>query len=404
MYLLGLLVVKTQSMDISSCEEEQLAKRKIKRKPPPKSELPPPDVPGKPSKRKRDDGEDKDEDLETMLQKELAGTNIQGFAELWQAMPHLADDPKSGMPVCTLTRQEPQQTKRKRRKLDKEFDTSVPLPPDSNPLSRSQKHKEQSEHFAKPMFDEILSRFPYPHYARSDIYDKTISRSALVQSLRDGRGVSIPHLDLATANELLYQAGEFTHAATHHKVKHNFPVCANHLKDGSCVGTTMGFRGFNEGGQPGGVPLMSFMQRHEFIRFLQTGKVPGGPPRPCLACMRHDAGRMVFSLACVQRKRIKDPSEPMMDTYVVDPDSMWQWYRDLKDVKGGYHGAFMLTASDTQWQGFLDSFVMLSYSDIKARKDPVNDRWYLDQSSLIVEDDGDEIDGPHPGQSLENFC
>ena len=93
----------------------------------------------------------------------------------------------------------------------------------------------------------------------------------------------------------------------------------------------------------------------------------------------------------------------MQDAYAVSPDSMWQWYRDLKDVKGGYHSAFMATASDTQWQGFLDSFVMLTYSDIKARKDPVTKRWYLDQSSLIVDDEEDEIEPPHPGQSMENF-
>ena len=141
-------------MDISSCEEEQLAKRKIKRKPVPKSVLPPPDIPPKPVKRKAGDEKEEEDDLASMLQSELAGTNIQGFAELWQAMPHLADDPKSGMPVCTMTRQEPQQTKRKRRKVNPECDTSVPLPPDSNPLTRSQQHKQQSEHFAKPMFDD----------------------------------------------------------------------------------------------------------------------------------------------------------------------------------------------------------------------------------------------------------
>ena len=57
---------------------------------------------------------------------------------------------------------------------------------------------------------------------------------------------------------------------------------------------------------------------------------------------------------------------------------------------------FMATASDTQWQGFLDPFVMLTYSDIKARKDPITKRWYLDQSSLIVDDDDDDEIEPSP--------
>lgn len=377
-------------MDVSSCEEEQAKKRKIKRKVPPRTALLPIDVPQV--------AKTEPEDANVSIEPE-----IKDFIELRRCQPYLQDDEKTGLPVCTLSRQEAPHTKRKRRKVNPECDTTVPLPEGSTILSRAIQHKTQSQHYASYVMEEILARLAYPPYARVDIHDRIIARSALVQSLRETRGRSLPVLDIATANELLQEAGEFTHSATHHKKKHVFPPCKHHVETRSCVGTRLDFRGFAEGGKPEGVPFMSFMYREELITFLATEKSP--PSRPCLACMRHDQGSFIFSLACVRRERIKDPSAPLLDSFVVNPSTMWQWYRDIKDDVGGYHGAYMAVASETEWQGFVDAFVLLCFSDIRAVKDQENGRWYLDQSSLIYTSPNDsrEVEGPHMGQSLGNF-
>jgi hypothetical protein len=308
---------------------------------------------------------------------------IRDFADLQRSMPYLADDEKTGLPVCSLARDsEPSHTKRKTRKVNPDFDTTRPLPEGSKMIDRAKQHINKSESFATFVFDEILKRLVYPPYSRIDIHGRVLARAAVVHSIRESRGNAIPILDIAVANELLQEAGDFTHAATNHKVVHSFPPCKNHIETNTCVGTTLGFKGFTEGGKPEGVPFMMFMYRDELIKFLKTKERPV-EERPCLACMRHDQSRFLLSLACVKRDRVKDPSAAMLDTYVYKPDSMWQWYKELKDQVGGYYHAYMAIASDTVWQGFIDSFVMICYSTLVAVKDKETRRWYLDQSALV---------------------
>ena len=374
--------------DISSAEEEQIKRRRVKRAKVVKKPLLP------------------IEGIRTDVN-DVATTNshlsiiptIQGFAELLSSNPHLQDDEKTGAPVCKLNRIESTRVKRKRKQVNPEHDTTEPL---SRPtkLARSEYHINQSD--TNPVYDhlqEIMDRMPFPPWINVGQSDTKEAYEALITSIRETSGRILPLLDANTANELLQEAGSFTHSIDSYAKTHNFPAC-KFGASGKCVGQTHVVHGFAEQGQPQGAVMMSFMYKWEWVTFITTGEIPPHP-RPCLGCMRYDAGRFVFCLSAVKNKRVRDPTAPSLDQFIVNGTSCWQWVKELTNEVGGYHGAYMHTVDDQEWQGYVDSFAMLSLHVLSAGKDEKTGRWYWDQTPMLFTRPEPLLSTP--GQSLENF-
>ena len=250
------------------------------------------------------------------------------------------------------------------------------------------RHLQQSEivPWNQPVFYERIYRLTVPNWYYNDgtcSYEKLLEmnrmdQAALHQMVRD-RVIELPEQGADLENELLCEAGEWSHPATN-KI-YVFPACQYGL---CCVTQQELVHELKGLDRP--MTLMQIMYRQEYKQFLKFGVLPTMPQRPCVLCARQALGEYVTTLRADRMHGASNKGQNFQDL----SKQVLQWYRNPQNTANGYDQNFMLPAQ--QHEPIIHPVVTLNLAQLEC-KQLANGRRHIDQSSLLYV----EPQEPRPG-------
>jgi hypothetical protein len=216
------------------------------------------------------------------------------------------------------------------------------------------------------MLQVRLNALPEPMYYPREI-EKEMSRKQMNDALRR-RQLFLPVMNASHEQDLMQEAGSFTHPSSDYKTVYEFPACVFATK---CVGQVHF-----------GVILTATMLPEEYTAFLFDQKQPA-TARPCILCCRKTICDYVLHMRYSRCVTNEDTAQSQHGTVFLreGQQDVYQLYRSLVNKTEGYFDTYVLFPRAEE--AIIDPIVLLNLSSLKPGTDVTTGRRFIDQTVMV---------------------